>query len=61
MESLQTLTVAALMALFKDVNIWEEVEDQLLKMEGGWKLWVLEDELKRQWAKRQMQKKKNLF
>lgn len=61
METLQALAVAALMSLVKDVHTWEEVEDELLKMEGGWKLWVMEEEIKRVWAKHQMKKKKTLF
>ena len=61
MESLQRLAVTALMALFKDLYIWEDVEEKIMKMEGGWKLWVVEEEMKRVWARTQTQRKKDVF
>ena len=61
MESLQRLAVTALMALFKDVNVWEDVEEKIMEMEGGWKTWVVEEEMKRAWAKHQTERKKDLF
>ena len=61
MESLQTLAIAALMSMFKDFNLWEEVEEKVLEMEGGWKTWVIREEMQKAWQKQQMKKKKDLF
>ena len=61
METLQSLAIATLMSLFKDLDCWEDVEDELWKMPNGYLLWPMEEELKKEWAKQQLKKKKALF
>ena len=61
MESLQTLAIAALMSMFKDFNRWEEVQEEIVKMPGGWKTWVVEEEMQKAWQKQQIKKKKDRF
>ena len=61
METLQTLALTALMSLFKDVDVWEDVEDTIVKMEGGWKTWVMVEDMRRVWEKMRVEKKKRLF
>ena len=55
------MAIAALMALFKAIFIWEEVEEEIRKMDGGWKTWVVREELMREWEKQQIKKKKEKF
>ena len=61
MESLQTLALAALMSLFEDWYVWEDLKDSIENVEGGWKTWVLAEEMRRVWKHRQRDKKKKLF
>ena len=61
MESLQRLAVTALMALFKDVNVWEDVVERIEKMKDGWKTWVVEKDMMKAWRRVQREKKKELF
>ena len=61
MKTLQTLAVTALMALFKELFLWEDVEEKIMEMPGGWKTWIVEEELKKEWEKHQIKKKKALF
>ena len=61
MESLQRLAITALMSLFKDCYVWEYVEDELMKMKDGWKLWVVEEELQKEWEKGMTERKKKKF
>ena len=60
-EALQTLTIRVLISLCKHLFCWEDVEDRLCEMPEGWKLWPLEEELKKEWQKHQIERKKAAF
>ena len=61
METLQTLALAALMSLFEDFGTYDEVEDAVMKMEDGWKTWVLEEDMRKVWEKTRVKKKQRQF
>ena len=61
MESLQMLALSTLMSVFKEYMVWEDIEEEIRKMPGGWLLWVVEEEMKRVWEKHQIKKKKQQF
>ena len=61
METLQSLAIATLMSLFKDMDVWEDVEEKLMEMPRGCLLWPMEEDMMRVWGKYQVEKKKKQF
>ena len=59
METLQTLAMTVFMTLFKDVECWEDVEAKVYEVNPL--LWPMEEELKKEWAKHQLKRKKAHF
>ena len=59
METLQSLAIATLMSCFKELDCWEEVLEKVYEMNPL--LWPMEEEMKKEWAKHQINKKKALF
>lgn len=61
METLQTLAITALMSQFKQLYVWEDVEEEITKMKDGWKTWVVKEEMRKVWERIQVEKKKKHF
>lgn len=58
MDTLETLTLATIMSLLKDVDTYEDLENTVQEIGINW---VLERMIKVQWREQQLKKKKTAF